>query len=455
MKFKQIYSKILLRGAHYDQPKLSLLRIREVLHRLGDPDSSFKSVVIAGTNGKTSTARILESILRSFGFRTGLYTSPHLISITERISANGNPISKKQFVKIYKQIIPIVEEYEEELAENGEHAGTLNFFELLTVMAIFAFATENVHFAVVEVGLGGRFDATNVLSSSICIITPINYDHTQYLGSQLTQIAFEKAGIIKNADAVIVAKQVQAAEEVLLDEAERQEIYAVFLQNRDFEALDDSTVAQNSLGEIMNIRTTRGVYENLYLNLLGDYQVSNAALSILAAEELIAQDGCMLEYEPLKDALQGVTSPGRLQVLSFEPLIVVDVSHNPQGAKVMVNSFRATFEFDHIIGVVGILADKDAEKMFEFYEDLFNCVVVTKNSSERSCSAKQLQQLALKHFDSSDVHKKSNLKHAIDFALDLVDDMHDAKVAVLITGSVVTAGDALEYLQKSKNLKTC
>jgi dihydrofolate synthase/folylpolyglutamate synthase len=447
--FSEVLDEIFSRKAKH-KGDIKLLHIRNVLHRLGDPDFAFKSVVISGTNGKTSTARILESILRSFGFKTGLFTSPHLVSVTERIAVNGSPISEEQFTKIYEQVIPIVEEYEEELVLSEEATTTLSFFEVLTVMSIVAFASENVHFAVVEVGLGGRYDATNVLNSEVCIIAPIDYDHQEYLGSSLEQIAYEKAGIIRNADIIVLSEQAETVQEILSTEVEKAEKSAVFVQNRDFRKLDDYITAPNSTGGIMNIQTSRGIYENLYLNLLGDYQVTNASLAIVAAEELIARDGHTLGFKALELALQDVTSPGRLEVLSFEPLIVIDVSHNPHGAENMVNSFRTSFEYDYVIAVVGISKDKDTEKMFEHYEDLLDCIILSENSSDQHYSTEDLKRIALKHYDQNDVYEKTSVNDAIDFAFELADDMHDLKVAILITGSVITVGDALIYMQKPK-----
>jgi dihydrofolate synthase/folylpolyglutamate synthase len=309
-----------------------------------------------------------------------------------------------------------------------------------------------VHFAVVEVGLGGRFDAVNVLNSEVCVITPIDYDHQQYLGSELTQIAGEKAGVIKNAKAVVLSEQTEVVQEVLLAEVEKHNKRAVFLQGRDFGALDDFLPASNSLGTLLNIRTAHGLYEDLYLNLLGRHQGLNAMLAISAAEELIAQEGCTLGIEALKSALEEVKSPGRLEVLSFDPLIAVDVSHNVQGAEVLAAEFRALLDVDYVIAVVGILESKNADGMFEAYEDLFDSVVLSKNSMSTSRCTEDLKRIALNYFDEDVLYEKDDISQAVDFALDLADDlsadMDSKRIAILITGSAVTVGDALKYLKK-------
>ena len=410
----------------------SLDRIRAFVDYLGDPQHQYDVIHITGTNGKTSTARIIDSLLRVMNLRTGRFTSPHLERINERISVDGDPLSDEDFVFAFNDIAPYTH------LVDADQPYPLSFFETVVGMAYAAFADKPVDVAIVEVGMGGSWDATNVADGRVAVITPIGMDHADYLGSTLPAIAREKAGIIKPGATVVVAKQDPDALEVIREQA--REVGATVLEEGvDFEVV--SSIAGVG-GQLIAVRLGTTVYDEIFLPLHGAHQAQNAALAMAAVRALIETD---LEGEVVGEALANATSPGRLEIVRSSPTIILDAAHNPHGAAATVAALEESFNFDPIIGVISAMADKDVEGMLAVLEPALEHVVITQNSQDRAMRADRLGAVAIEVFGEDRVTVVPDLANALDAAMALSEsDGHDSisSGAILVTGSVVTAGEA-------------
>ncbi|MDQ1486712.1 MAG: dihydrofolate synthase / folylpolyglutamate synthase [Actinomycetota bacterium] len=415
-----------------------LERMQALMHALGDPQLAYQVVHLAGTNGKTSTARMVDALLRALDLRTGRYTSPHLESITERISVDGEPLSPERFVEIYDEISSFFE-----LVDAGSDV-RLSFFEAMTGMAFAAFADVPVDVAVVEVGMGGRLDATNIVQAQVAVITPVDLDHMVHLGTTIAQIAAEKAGIIKPGQAVVVAAQHPDAIQVVL--AKANEVGANVVR----EGFDFGVIRRENAvgGQVLALRGLNGVYDEVFLPLYGGHQASNAACALAAVEALAGGDAA-LDADLVRMAFASVRSPGRLEVMRTSPTILVDATHNPAGAKATVAALGEAFAFRRLVGVIGTLADKDVRAMLEIYEPFLAHVVVTENSSARAMPADDLAEIAEEIFGASRVDVVPRLDEAIEIAVERADEDNDfGGAGVLVTGSVVTAGEARRMLAR-------
>lgn len=410
----------------------SLDRIRAFVDYLGDPQHQYDVIHITGTNGKTSTARIIDSLLRVMNLRTGRFTSPHLERINERISVDGDPLSDEDFVFAFNDIAPYTH------LVDADQPYPLSFFETVVGMAYAAFADKPVDVAIVEVGMGGSWDATNVADGRVAVITPIGMDHADYLGSTLPAIAREKAGIIKPGATVVVAEQDPDALEVIREQA--REVGATVLEEGvDFEVV--SSIAGVG-GQLIAVRLGTTVYDEIFLPLHGAHQAQNAALAMAAVRALIETD---LEGEVVGEALANATSPGRLEIVRSSPTIILDAAHNPHGAAATVAALEESFNFDPIIGVISAMADKDVEGMLAVLEPALEHVVITQNSQDRAMRADRLGAVAIEVFGEDRVTVVPDLANALDAAMALSEsDGHDSisSGAILVTGSVVTAGEA-------------
>ena len=346
-----------------------LERMTALLHALGDPQLAYPSVHIAGTNGKTSTARMTDALLRALDLRTGRYTSPHLESMTERICVDGAPITIAQFIETYDDIAPVFD------LIDAANEVRLSFFEAMTGLAFAVFADAPVDVAVVEVGMGGRLDATNVVSAPVAVITPVDLDHQAYLGDTIAEIAGEKAGIIKAEQQVIVAAQHPDAIAVL--EATAESVGATIVR----EGFDFGVIRRESAvgGQVLALRGLHGVYDELFLPLFGGYQASNAACALAAAEAFV---GGPLDADLVRAAFSMVQSPGRLEVVRTSPTILIDATHNPAGARATVAAVAEAFAFRRLVGVIGVLSDKDARGLLEVFEPFLAHAVITQSSSQ-------------------------------------------------------------------------
>lgn len=410
----------------------SLDRIRAFVDYLGDPQHQYDVIHITGTNGKTSTARIIDSLLRTMNLRTGRFTSPHLERINERISVDGEPLSDEDFVFAFNDIAPYTH------LVDADQPYPLSFFETVVGMAYAAFADKPVDVAIVEVGMGGGWDATNVADGRVAVIGPIGMDHANYLGSTLSAIAREKAGIIKPGATVVTAKQDPDVMEVLREQA--REVGATILEEGvDFEVVS-STAAVG--GQMIGVRLGSTVYDEIFLPLYGTHQAQNAALALAAVRALVETD---LEGDVVGEGIANATSPGRLEIVRSSPTIILDSAHNPAGAIATAAALESSFNFDPVIGVLSAMADKDVEGILVALEPVLHHVVVTQNSQDRAMRADRLGAQAVEVFGEDRVTIVPDLANALDAAIALSESEGNDSIssgAVLVIGSVVTAGEA-------------
>jgi dihydrofolate synthase/folylpolyglutamate synthase len=435
---RQVYAEILGRAPEHDLVP-SLDRIRAVCELLGDPQKTFRVVHLTGTNGKTSTTRMVERVLREHGLRTGRFVSPHLSDVRERIALDGVPLPPDRFVEVYEEVLPYVDLVDARSAERAEPRMT--FFEVLVAMAYAAFADAPVDVAVVEVGMGGAWDATNVADGEVAVVMPVAVDHQRFLGHDLTSIATEKAGIVKAGATAVLAQQPLEAAEVLLRRA--ADVGARVAR----EGLEFGVVHRDVAlgGQLVTLSGLAGSYEDLYLPLHGEHQAHNAACALVAVEAFLGAGGEQapggLDRDVVRAAFAAVDSPGRLEVVRRSPTVLVDAAHNPAGAAVLADAIREAFTFTRLVGVVGILADKDAEGILDALEPVLDEVVVTASSSPRAIPPGELAELAEEVFGEDRVHVASRLDDALDQAIGLVEAGGAIGGGVLATGSVTLAAD--------------
>jgi len=420
----------------------TLVRIASVVELLGDPQRSYPVIHVTGTNGKTSTARMIESVLRAFGLRTGLYTSPHLLDPRERICLDGQPISQDRFGDVWQDIKPYVELVDARSVADG--GIPLSFFEVMTAVAFAAFADAPVDVAIVEVGMGGAWDATNVADGQVAVITPIGLDHTEFLGETVEAIAYEKAGIIKAGAQAVLARQEPGAAQLLLDRCAQVEAVPI-REGMEYAVLDRELAVG---GQLLALQAQQGPIDQVYVPLFGEHQAQNAATALAAVEAFLA--GVMdLDSEVIREGFSQVTSPGRLQVLRRSPTVIVDAAHNPHGARALASSLAESFDFGALVGVVGILAEKDAQGVLIALEQVLDSVVITAPASARAMPAEDLAVLAAEVFGEDRVWIEHSLVEAIDRAAGLAEEASDyGGAGVLITGSVVLAGEATRLLRR-------
>jgi dihydrofolate synthase/folylpolyglutamate synthase len=416
-------------------------RIAALVALLGDPQRAYRSIHITGTNGKTSTARMIDELIRAFGLRTGRYTSPHLTHLTERIVLDGEPVSPRTLVDAYDEITPYLD------LVDARFEIKLSFFEVMTGLAYAIFADAPVDVAVVEVGLGGEWDATNVIDAEIAVITPIGLDHTAVLGEDVGTIAREKAGIIKaDATAILAAQDRAAADELVRRAAEVGATIA--REGLEFGVLDRQLAVG---GQLLRLQGLGGVYEDVFLPLHGAHQGQNAALALAAVEVLFGAgaEGGALDADRVREAFAAVRSPGRLEIVRAEPTILLDAAHNPHGMAATVTAITEEFDFRRLVGVVAVLADKDARGLLEPLEPILAEIVVTQNDSSRAMDVDELASYAVELFGSGRVIVEPRLSDAIAAAIASAEQNEFDQPgvgAVLITGSVVTVGEARDLL---------
>jgi dihydrofolate synthase/folylpolyglutamate synthase len=415
----------------------SLERIAALVDLLGQPQRNYRAIHLTGTNGKTSTARMVDELLLGFGLRTGRFTSPHLSQITERIVLDGEPVTPRTFVEGYREIAPYLE------LVDGQYDVKLSFFEVMVALAYSIFADAPVDVAVVEVGLGGEWDATNVIDGEVAVVTPIDLDHVQYLGDTVGRIATEKAGIIKaGATAVLAAQPPEAAAE-LLRRAGSVEA-AVAREGLEFGVIERRVAVG---GQVITVQGLAGVYDEIFLPLHGAHQAQNAACALAAVEAFFGVGAGTggLDADIVRAAFAAVRSPGRLEAVRSAPTILIDAAHNPHGMAASVAAISEAFDFRRLIGVLAVLGDKDVTGMLERLEPVVDELVVTQNSSLRAVSADTLAAQAVAVFGADRVTVEPRLDDAIEAAVRLAEDTGDDVLSgsgVLVTGSVITAGEA-------------
>jgi dihydrofolate synthase/folylpolyglutamate synthase len=408
----------------------TLDRIAALCDALGSPQLSYPTIHIAGTNGKTTTARMIDSLFRELGYRTGRFTSPHLESFLERISINGLPIPAEGMIATYNDIALYLDLIDSRLPH------PISFFEAMTALAFVAFAEFPVDIAIIEAGMGGEWDATNVVQSQVSVITPIGLDHQEYLGNTIAEIALTKSGIIKHESHVVMAAQpVDAATALTARVIERVAI--PYREGLEF------SVTKRALavgGQLITIKGIFDTYEDIFIPLYGAHQSTNAAVALAAAE---AFAGVALDEEVVRRAFASVESPGRLEVLYRDPTVIVDAAHNPHGAHALAETLAREFDFESIFGVVAILGDKDVVGVLTELEPVIDRLVVTQSSSDRALPVDRLFELAIPIFGADRVYKEGDLRTAITYAMEqctLINQVSEGISAVVVTGSVVTAG---------------
>jgi dihydrofolate synthase/folylpolyglutamate synthase len=415
----------------------SLNRIKLLLDYLGNPQDTFRSIHIAGTNGKTSTSRMIDSLLQSFGIRTGRYTSPHLEDIRERITLNGEPISEEFFRYTYEDIKPYIDLVD----EKSEHP--LSFFEVLTAMAYAAFADAPVDVGVIECGMGGEWDATNVIDSDVTVMTPIALDHQEYLGDSIAEIAKTKAGIFRNGKPSILGHQTREAAEVLIRQSASCESIPL-REGLDFELLRRDVAVG---GQLLTIQGLGGRYEDIFLPLYGRHQGSNATMALVAVEAFLGGGAQQLDINSVRDGFAQVTSPGRLEVMRRNPTIIIDAAHNHHGAVALREALSEEFAFDRVIAIVAILGDKDVTSFLTELSNIAYEIIVTENNSPRALATEKLFKVASEIFDDGRVTSAGSIARAIELAFDKASHPTQS-VGILITGSVITVGQARALLKR-------
>ncbi|MFS0732901.1 Mur ligase family protein [Microbacterium sp. 1P10UB] len=427
-----VYTELLKRqGERWVQPRVE--RTKRVLELLDDPQRTYRVVHVTGTNGKTSTSRIIESLVRAHGLRTGLFTSPHLERFTERIMIDGEPVSDGAVADAWDEISPFVDLVDAELSASGDAA--LTFFELLTVLAFVVCADAPIDVLVLEVGMGGSWDSTNAADGDVAVFAPIDLDHADRLGDTIREIATVKSGIIKDGAAVVSARQTAEAERVLRDAAAARGATIAFEGEGFALAADRLAVG----GQAISVRGLAGTYEDEYLPMYGEHQAFNAALAIAAVESLIGGGQRAIAADIVAQGLSEATSPGRLQLVGIAPTVVVDAAHNPHGVRALVQALRTAFDFDEWGVVLGALEDKDVRGIVSEITPIAARVFATAPHSERAATADAVADIAEAHEVPVTVHDE--LADAAEAARAWAASAD--RRAVVIAGSVVLAGEAL------------
>jgi dihydrofolate synthase/folylpolyglutamate synthase len=415
----------------------SIERIAALVDILGSPQLTYPTIHVGGTNGKTTTSRMIDALLFAHGLRTGRFTSPHLETYLERIAINGQSIDPKELIFSYNDIAA----YLDLMDEKFEHP--ISFFEAITAIAFVAFAEHPIDVGVIEVGMGGQWDATNVVKADVSVIMPIGFDHMEYLGNTLHEIASTKAGIIKENGFIVLAQQEPEAAKELIRKA--AEVGADVVREGIEFSVTSRAVAVG--GQLLTIQGVNETYEEIFLPLHGRHQASNAAAALVAVEAFFGDQP--LDIDAVRSGFASVASPGRCEVVHRDPTIILDAAHNPHGAKALAETLRSEFNFDEIIAVVGVLGDKDAAGIFKELEPIVDHVIVTQSASERAMASSEVEKIASSIFGVDRVFEVQDLFQAIDKAMsDSVRPLSEATVGIVITGSVVTVGQARTYLRK-------
>ena len=418
----------------------SQARVRALCDLLGSPQDACPVILVTGTNGKGSTAMMIDSLLRSLGLRVGRFTSPHLVELTERIAIDGEPIPDEVFDELAEQLTPLVAIVDEQRIDGI----AMTFFEVMTALAYSAFADAPVDVAVVEVGMGGEWDATNITAAKVAVVTPIDLDHTSLLGDTVAEIAAEKAGIIKAGGRAVLAAQPPDAARVLLARCAEVGVEAM-REGVEF-GLIDRTPAVG--GQVLRLETAEGPLGDLVLPLFGAHMAQNAALAVAATEAFLG--GRPLPAEVIAEGLEQVRVPARLEVVRRSPTVVLDTCHNPHGARAAIDGITEAFDFNPLIGVVAMMADKDIAGVLTIFADAMTTIVCTSiSSTTRALPASELGERAAGIFGADRVRVADTMARAIEDAVQLADEAGPG-AGVLIGGSVYAAGEARSLLVRRR-----
>jgi dihydrofolate synthase/folylpolyglutamate synthase len=409
--------------------KLGLERIKFLCKELGDPQNSYRIIHVGGTNGKGSVCRILQSILTTSGYKTGVYTSPHIQRFSERFIIDNKEISETEVVLLVEKIKPIVEKM-------IKKDNTPTFFEIITAIAFLYFKEKKVDFAVIEVGLGGRFDATNIVEPKLSVITNVTLDHQDILGRKIEDIAFEKAGIIKNKIPIITASEGSALE-VIKKVADEKEAIITIIDGDCWKKTKGGVDWQEFL-----INGSLKEY-NVKTSLLGKHQGENIALAIAVIEKL-QMNGVYITDEAIFEGIEKAVNPGRMEIVGFEPLIILDGAHNIAGVYFLKKTLEDDFVYNKLIFVIGILSDKNVKEMLEILIPIGDVIITTKSQNKRATEPDKLKEIVKKLNFKNQVVTKNKVCEAIKYATSIAkkDDL------ICVTGSLFTIGEARDYFVK-------
>jgi dihydrofolate synthase / folylpolyglutamate synthase len=448
---REVEREIMSRPTTHEELGHDLEVMDVMLDLLGHPEDSFRIIHITGTNGKGSTARMAEAICRAYGMRTGLYTSPHLEKINERIAVDGQQLSDDDFIDTWMQIKDFVALVDHKMEAEGK--APMSFFQILTAMAVWKFADAPVDVAIFEVGMGGRWDATNALNGDAAVIGPIDMDHMEWLGDTVEKIATEKSGIIKHESTVVIGAQPH--EEQVMPILEQAAVNEHATLVRDGEEMEVVSRTPAVGGQLVTLRTPGGTYEDIPVAKFGEHQAHNALAALAAAETVIPVAG-QLTADVVSEALGGVKIPGRIEQVRNSPTIIVDGGHNVNAAESLRAVIEENYSFEQLVGVVAVMGDKQVEEYLGTLEPILSNIIVTENSwRDRVMPAEELEKIAVGVFGGDRVTRVDDLPDAIQEAVNMVDADDELGVGyghgVLICGSFVTAGDARVLLKEKAN----
>ncbi len=436
---RKIYTDLLARAPEHNFDP-SLKRVAQVFDMLGDPQNSYPSIQVVGTNGKTSTTRMAGALLQAFGLTIGTFTSPHLMDVRERIQINGQPWSPARFIEAWEDVAPYI--YMVDGAALEAEEPQISYFEALTITALAGFADEPVGAAVVEAGLGGSFDATSTIDAGVVVVTPISLDHQGWLGQTLEEIATEKAGAIKDKTIIVLSTQEPEILEIFQRKADETDS-VVWLEGRDWQVLDRHVGVG---GQMLDIKTPAGIYEGLFLPVHGNHQAHNAAAALVAVEAIMG--GKALPPETVEEGMMLVRTPGRLELVRRSPSIVVDSAHNPAGVEAAMLGLREAFHFGYVVGVFAAMQDKNIEAMLVEAEPTVDHLVITQLPGTRAAQLEELRELAEDVFGPDRVSVEEEIIDALDKASALADEPADQTITrgIVVFGSVALAGEVTKLL---------
>ena len=410
---------------------------RRAVELLGDPQRSYRVIHITGTNGKTSTTRFIERLLREHGLRTGRFTSPHLVKLNERMAIDGEPVEDQVLWEVYQDIEPVLDMVDAELIAAGDTK--LTFFEALAVLGFAVFADAPVDVLVLEVGMGGEWDSTNVADGDVAVFTPVSLDHMERLGNTIAEIAKTKSGIIK-PDSIVVSSA-QTADALTVVEARAASTAAGFkLLGRDAKVLSAEVVPG---GQRITVQGLAGEYRDLFLPLYGEFQAENLATAIMSVEAFLGGGNLAIADDVIRVAVADMSSPGRLQIVSNNPLTILDGAHNPGGAESLAKALATHFAAPKTIGIVGVLGEKDAAATLAPLAKSFDHVIVAASSSPRAVAADELAKVAATVFGAENLSVAESVAEAYEIAQTMVFEGG----AIVVTGSLSMVGDMLKLVQ--------
>ena len=414
---------------------------RRAVELLGDPQRSYRVIHITGTNGKTSTTRFIERILREHGLRTGRFTSPHLLKFTERMAIDGEPVSDEVLYGVYLDIEPILELVDQELATNAE--SPLTFFEALSVLGFAVFADAPVDVLVLEVGMGGAWDSTNVADGDVAVFTPIGLDHMDRLGNTISEIAETKSGIIKQ-DALVVSSDQSVDALEVLQRVSDEKAEELFVLDTNFSVKSYEPTPTGQRVVVSGLAGTYGPYE---APVFGIHQSANLAVAIAAVEAFLGGGKLAIADDVLRSAVADLSSPGRLQLVRTEPAILLDGAHNPAGAKTLALSLKSEFSEKPLVGLLAVLSDKDVAGLLSELAECFHSVVVTASSSNRSLEVESLAAVASQNLRAR-TESVAGFEYALERARAIASEIGGM---VVVAGSISLVGDVLQILQEESD----